>query len=250
MPGPDRPRRRGGHARCVRRPVGDDLAEIERHDALRHRGDHAHVVLDHQQRQAAGVELADQTHQVGNRSLIHAAGDLVEQQHARLGGESARELEALPLAGRERAAVRVGLLREPDLGDELARSARAAWRTSLVRVSAPTITLSSTLSPANGPQLLERPADATPATRRGERPVRRTPSRPDLTLVRPVEARDISNSVDLPAPFGPMMPTSSPGATSNVIFRLAEMPPKCLVTASISSRGGVTSGGIRAAAGP
>src|SRR5262245_31965615 len=38
----------------------------------------------------------------------------------------------------------------------------------------------------------------------------------------------ISKSVDLPAPLGPMIPTSSPGDTSNEIARLAMMPPKCL----------------------
>ena len=45
-----------------------------------------------------------------------------------------------------------------------------------------------------------------------------------------------SKSVDLPAPFGPMMPTSSPAATSKVMPRLAVMPPKRLVTPRTLSR--------------
>ena len=110
--------------------VGDLLAEVERDDALGHRGDHPHVVLDHEEREAAAVQLADELHQPGDAALVHAAGHLVEQQHARLGGERARELEALALAGGERARVRVGLLGEPDPVEQLAgaRRARAARR--------------------------------------------------------------------------------------------------------------------------
>ena len=46
----------------------------------------------------------------------------------------------------------------------------------------------------------------------------------------------ISKSVDLPAPFGPMIPTSSPGATSNEIERLATMPPKRFETPATDRR--------------
>src|SRR6185295_1638482 len=46
----------------------------------------------------------------------------------------------------------------------------------------------------------------------------------------------ISKRVDLPDPFGPMMPTSSPGATSKETSRFAVMPPKRLVTPAIDRR--------------
>ena len=90
----------------VGRAVGDLLAEIEGDDALGHRRDDPHVVLDHEEREAAAVQVADELHQAGDAALVDAAGDLVEQQHARLGRERARQLEALALAGGERARVR------------------------------------------------------------------------------------------------------------------------------------------------
>src|SRR5262249_22877088 len=43
------------------------------------------------------------------------------------------------------------------------------------------------------------------------------------------------NSVVLPAPLGPMMPTISPGAARTETWRTAVSPPKRLVTASSSS---------------
>src|SRR5919108_4674530 len=45
------------------------------------------------------------------------------------------------------------------------------------------------------------------------------------------------NSVVLPAPLGPMMPSRSPGRTSRLTARTAVRPPKRLVTASsVSTR--------------
>ena len=38
-----------------------------------------------------------------------------------------------------------------------------------------------------------------------------------------------SKSVDLPDPFGPMMPISSPASTSKEMSRFAVMPPNRLV---------------------
>ena len=56
------------------------------------------------------MQVADELHQPGDAALVDAAGHLVEQQDPRLGGERARQLEALALAGGERAGVRVRLL--------------------------------------------------------------------------------------------------------------------------------------------
>ena len=44
------------------------------------------------------------------------------------------------------------------------------------------------------------------------------------------------NSVVLPAPFGPMMPTISPFATEKLIEFSATTPPKRFVTPSISRK--------------
>src|SRR5437764_10004400 len=45
------------------------------------------------------------------------------------------------------------------------------------------------------------------------------------------------NSVVLPAPFGPMMPSSSPACTASVTLRTAVRPPNRLVTLSSCSIG-------------
>ena len=66
------------------------------------------------------MQVADELDQPGDAALVDAARHLVEQQHARLGGERARQLEALALAGGERARVRVRLLGEPHPVEQLA----------------------------------------------------------------------------------------------------------------------------------
>ena len=55
----------------------------------------------------------------------------------------------------------------------------------------------------------------------------------------------ISNSVDLPAPFGPMIPTSSPGATSNEIAAIGDDAAEVLGDAG---DGQEAHGAVRAAA--
>ena len=47
------------------------------------------------------------------------------------------------------------------------------------------------------------------------------------------------NSVDLPAPFGPMIAKNSPGATVNDTSESAATPPKLIETPSTSSSGPV-----------
>src|SRR5262249_29096594 len=52
-----------------------------------------------------------------------------------------------------------------------------------------------------------------------------------------LEAGDQVEQVDLPAPFGPMMPTISPSFTSKAMLALAISPPKRLVRPWTSSSG-------------
>ena len=76
--------------------------------------------------------------EAGARDRVERAERLVHQQHRRVGGERAREADALALAARElrRVALGVGLL-EPDeleqLGDARARSAPSASRAAAAR---------------------------------------------------------------------------------------------------------------------
>ena len=94
------------------------------------------------------MQIADEGDQPGDRAGIDAAGDLVEQEQPRPGGQRARQLEALALARRQPAGVRGRAVAEPT------RSARpAALRaasTSAVPRKAPIITFSSAVIPWKG----------------------------------------------------------------------------------------------------
>ena len=90
---------------------------------------------------------------------------------------------------------------------------------------------------------LERTPHARARTRAGlhDRPVIGVPLRrirPAVGLVKPVRASTI---VVFPAPFGPIRPTTSPGATWKLTPSTATTAPKRTVRSSISSVAGVTS---------
>ncbi len=135
------------------------------------------------------MQRSDQAHQLRDRPLVHAAGDLVQQQEARLGGERARELQALALSGRERASVSLGLLGEPHLVDQLARPVarvphvpRAGQGTDHDVVE--------DAEPLKRSQLLEGAGHSAPAHDVGRQAGESGPVQPHLALVRMVEARD------------------------------------------------------------
>src|SRR5919198_3196935 len=100
--------------------IGDDLAQVERHDALSDRGQHLHVVLDHQERESGLVQLTDQPHELGDGALIHSPGHLVEHEQPRTRRERARQLQTLALSGRERTGVGVRLLAQLHALEDLA----------------------------------------------------------------------------------------------------------------------------------
>src|SRR5205823_8754594 len=70
-------------------PLGDLGPVVERRDAVADPADHAHVVLDHEDRDAALANLLDVAHQLARLGGVHAGGGLVEYQETRLGGERA-----------------------------------------------------------------------------------------------------------------------------------------------------------------
>src|SRR5882724_650757 len=108
-------------------------------------------------------------------------------------------------------------------------AASRATATSAVLRNAPTMTFSRTVMSENGRSFWKVRATPRCAISSGRSRVTSAPSR----LTRPASARwkpvTRSKSVDLPAPFGPITPTSSPGATANETSRLAITPPKRLV---------------------
>ena len=129
---------------------------------------------------------------------------------------------AASAASRSRALVAVRA-REPEQRAPAPARARAA--------SAPTITFSSAVSPANSPRpcsvrampsrascVRAEPASAAPPPARPSPASART--KPQMTL----------NSVVLPAPLGPITPTTSPGATVSDTSSSAVSPPKRTVS--------------------
>src|SRR5258706_3973682 len=94
-----------------RRSVGDDLAVIDHDHAVDDRHQLLQLVLDHQHRRAfrmqpaeapALVQPTDGAGEEVGLGRVQAAERLVEQQQLGLGGDGARDLEALEIALRER----------------------------------------------------------------------------------------------------------------------------------------------------
>src|SRR5215203_3378542 len=86
----------------VGQALGDDLAEVERDDAVDQAHELAQLVLDQDDREAfVGVHLADQRRQVGDLGAAEAGEGLVEKEQRGLGGERAGDLEAALIAVRE-----------------------------------------------------------------------------------------------------------------------------------------------------
>ena len=82
-----------------RRPFGDLLAVVEDRDPVADAHDHAHVVLDEQDRQAQLVpDPAEEGHHRGRLGRVHARRRLVEQQQLGPGRERSGDLEAALVA--------------------------------------------------------------------------------------------------------------------------------------------------------
>ena len=78
-----------------------------------------HVVLDEQDRDALGRELAEQHRELLGLVLVLTRRGLVEEQHLRPRGQAASELDQPALTGRQRVDARVGDVLQPDALDDL-----------------------------------------------------------------------------------------------------------------------------------
>ena len=177
------------------------------------------------------VELVAQAmHQPRHRlDLAFHGGDLVEQQPPRPGRQRHADLEQALLRRRDRGRrqrrprprARAGRGCSPRHG-----SSAGAGRLRPAKLR-PKATFSATLSAANTRGVLEGAGDralgesgAVPC-RTGRSP--RATARPRSAPRTPERAL---KKVVLPAPFGPMMPTSSPGANAALTESTAVRPPK------------------------
>src|SRR5262249_21891510 len=99
--------------------VADEAATVQDHQTVDDRDDGMNDVLDPDDRDPAAANVPDQVYQRRAFVLGEAAGHLVEQEHARLRGERARQLEPLAIEEREAAGGPMGLDCEAALLDEL-----------------------------------------------------------------------------------------------------------------------------------
>ena len=155
------------------------------------RGDDPHVVLDHEQREPVRVQVADELRPARGccagprrRSPRRAAGRCGSVASARA---SSRRLR-WPVESVRACASR--LLGEPHPVEQRRGPASRACRTSRVRVSAPTITLSTTVRPRERPQLLERARDAQAAHAIRREAGEAAAVQADLARVGAIEAAD------------------------------------------------------------
>jgi hypothetical protein len=160
-------------------------AVVQHDDVLRERHHGAHHVLDEQDREPLGaVELAEHLDHLVALGGPQAGHHLVEQQQLRPGGERARDLQPLAVGQRQRRGQRIALGRRGPAARGLARRGLFAAATPRVRCSAPTTTLSSTDSPANGFTIWKvRPMPAA-HTWSGRRPEDAAALEADLALAR------------------------------------------------------------------
>src|SRR5215471_1047127 len=108
----------------LRRAGRDRPSEVEDGDAVRHRHDEVHVVLDEQDRDAVvDAQPPDQLREVADLLVVEPSGGLVEEQQTRAGRERARELDALERAERKPRRRRGRELREVERIEDLLRLA-------------------------------------------------------------------------------------------------------------------------------
>ena len=86
------------------------LPELDDRDAVDDREQSVHDVLDPDDGHAGRAQLADLFDKLQHLSLGEAAGDLVEQKHIGVGGQSPGQFEPLAVEQRERAGEDVDLL--------------------------------------------------------------------------------------------------------------------------------------------
>ncbi len=194
------------------------------------RGDQRmHDVLDPDDRHAAATDLLDQRDQRRAFVLGEAAGDLVEQEQARPGRERAGELQ--PLAVEQASAHRPDGW--PSGRARIARARRRSGRRCRARCgrrrTRPPPPRSRTPSCRRTAAEFGRSAPCRAGS--GVRVASRVMSAP-AKMTRPASGATvpvaIPNSVVLPAPFGPMMPSASPSSSARSIALATTTAPKRL----------------------
>ena len=158
-----------GAGERARRPVEDDPAAHE-HEPLDDVLDRAELVRDVERssRHARACRRASSAASASCGVGVDARGRLVEDEERRLAGERLRDERPLLLAARELGERRVGVLRQPDVGDRLVddRAVRAPQRARAARrcASRPAETTSRTVTGASVPsRRAARGSRASPA---------------------------------------------------------------------------------------
>ena len=148
-------------------------------------------------------------------------GRLVHQHEPRLGRERAGDAEPPLVAVRERRRGRVGVGGEPEHVEQLVRARCAARRGPAPTPSAATSTFSRTDERPERVAVLERAREPVPAAAVRRPPRHVAALERDRAGVGRSKPLSTFTSVDLPAPFGPIRPTTSPRRSSSVTPRSA-----------------------------
>ena len=222
----------------------DHTAEVEHRHLIAHTEHHRHVVLDEENGHAPLVgELAHEARELGGLVLTESGGGLVEQQHRWLGRDGACERDEPALPERQLLGTAIEVLFETELAHDRGRG-RAERRSArmhevgevrepvaLVRCRAQVLAHRHAVEQL---EVLERAADSRDGALRADHVVTSSPSsstRPAVGFAKPVSA---SISVDLPAPFGPIKPSTWFGRTVIDTPSSASTTPNRTLTPSAS----------------
>ena len=214
-------------ADLVGRALGERPALVEHLDPVADVHDERHVVVD--QQHAGLVVVADRAHdrgELGHLRLGQPGRRLVHEHERRLGGERAGDAEPPLVAVRQRARRRLGQRRQAEQLEQLVARRRRASRGPAPTPSAATSTFSRTESSRNERLCWNVRASPARARRCALQPVTR--ALPSSTLPAVGKSKPVSTltSVDLPAPFGPIRPTTSCRCSSSVTSCSARTPSK------------------------
>ena len=198
-------------ADLLRRARGERPALVEHVDPVADAHHERHVVVDQEhagaeaRRGACGRPAANS----GTSALGQARGRLVHQHERGLDREHPRDAEPPLVAVRERVRRRVA----PAPRARAARAARPprrrASRGPAPTPSAATSTFSRTERLAERAAVLERPREPGPARRCELQRVMSLPPSSTVPVVGTSKPLSTLTSVDFPAPFGPISPTTS-----------------------------------------
>src|SRR5665213_3450670 len=104
------------------RPLGQDPTFGEHDDGIAEGVHDGELVLDHHDRHAARREAHELITDLVREVRVHAGHGFIQQQNRRLGEEGAHDLDEAALAARQATGVTVGVLRETESLEHLARA--------------------------------------------------------------------------------------------------------------------------------